>query len=58
MIVPVVRLLAAVPSVIYGLLGILVVAKFVADNLISEQRKTDVQYVVQLTGHGRHGRDA
>lgn len=49
-IVPVVRLLAAVPSVIYGLLGILVVAKFVADNLVSEQRKTEVQYVVQLTG--------
>lgn len=49
-IVPVVRLLAAVPSVIYGLLGILVVARFVADHLISEQRKTAVQYVVQLTG--------
>jgi len=49
-IIPVVRLLAAVPSVIYGLLGILVVAKFVQDHLISEERKTAVQYVVQLTG--------
>ncbi len=49
-LVPVVRLLAAVPSVIYGLIGILVVAKFVQDHFISEERKTAVQYVVQLTG--------
>lgn len=49
-IIPIVRLLAAVPSVIYGLLGILVVAKWVSDNLISVERKTEVQYVVQLTG--------
>ena len=35
LIVPVVRLLAAVPSVIYGLIGILVLAKFVGDHLIS-----------------------
>ena len=49
-IVPVVRLLAAVPSVIYGLIGILVLAPFVADSFISEERKESVQYVVQLSG--------
>jgi phosphate transport system permease protein len=49
-IVPVVRLLAAVPSVIYGLIGILVVAPFIADNFISIARKDSVAYVVQLSG--------
>ncbi len=49
-VVPVVRLLAAVPSVIYGLIGILVVAKFVNDNLVSDERRRSVEYVVQLGG--------
>jgi phosphate transport system permease protein len=47
---PVVRLLAAVPSVIYGLVGILVLAPWIGENLISEQRKASVEYVVQLNG--------
>jgi phosphate transport system permease protein len=47
---PVVRLLAAVPSVVYGLIGILAIAPWVERNLISQQRKHSVQYVVQLTG--------
>jgi ABC-type phosphate transport system permease subunit len=47
---PTIRLLAAVPSVVYGLIGILVFVPFVAENLISEQRKESVAYVVQLTG--------
>jgi phosphate transport system permease protein len=47
---PVVRLLAAVPSVIYGLIGILVIVPWVADHLISTQRKESVAYVVQLSG--------
>jgi phosphate transport system permease protein len=47
---PVVRLLAAVPSVIYGLIGILVLVPFVADHLISEERKESVRYVIQLDG--------
>jgi phosphate transport system permease protein len=47
---PAVRLLAGVPSVVYGLLGILAIAPWVEHNLISEQRKTSVAYVVQLTG--------
>lgn len=51
-IVPVVRLLAAVPSVIYGLIGILVLVPFVNDHLVSEARKKSVQYVINLSGTG------
>ncbi|HEX8853976.1 MAG TPA: phosphate ABC transporter permease subunit PstC [Thermoleophilaceae bacterium] len=47
---PVVRLLAAVPSVIYGLIGILVIVPFVGNHLISQGRKESVQFVVQLNG--------
>ena len=47
---PVVRLLAAVPSVVYGLIGILAIAPWVEHHLISQQRKRSVEYVVQLTG--------
>jgi phosphate transport system permease protein len=51
-VVPAVRLLAAVPSVIYGLIGILVLAPFVGNHLISPERKDSVQNVVQLDGTG------
>jgi phosphate transport system permease protein len=47
---PVIRLLAGVPSVIYGLIGILVVAEYVEGHLIGEARKASVSYVVQLNG--------
>ncbi len=47
---PVVRLLAGVPSVIYGLMGILVIAPWVDEHLISNARKQSVAYVVQLSG--------
>jgi phosphate transport system permease protein len=47
---PVVRLLAAVPSVIYGLIGILVIAPWINEHLISNARKQSVIYVVQLNG--------
>jgi phosphate transport system permease protein len=47
---PVVRLLAGVPSVIYGLIGVLALAPWIEEHLISEQRKESVTYVVQLTG--------
>jgi ABC-type phosphate transport system permease subunit len=49
---PVVRLLAAVPSVIFGLIGILVVVPWVNEHLISQGRKQSVSYVVQLNGAG------
>ena len=51
-LVPVVRLLAAVPSVVYGLVGILVLAPFVGDRLISSDRRTSVEFVIQLSGPG------
>jgi phosphate transport system permease protein len=47
---PVIRLLAAVPSVIYGLIGILVLVPFVGNHVITQERKQSVLYVVQLTG--------
>jgi phosphate ABC transporter permease protein PstC len=47
---PAVRLLAAVPSVIYGLIGVLVLVPFVGNHVISTQRKESVIYVVQLSG--------
>ena len=68
---PVIRLLAGVPSVIYGLIGILAIAPWINEHLISNGRKQSVIYVVQLNGanltHGHadpdgddpadHGRD-
>jgi phosphate transport system permease protein len=47
---PVVRLLAAVPSVVYGLIGILVIVPFVGNHLISQERQESVANVVQLDG--------
>jgi phosphate transport system permease protein len=49
---PVVRLLAAVPSVVYGLIGVLVLVPFVNDNLISEGRKESVAGIITLDGTG------
>jgi phosphate transport system permease protein len=47
---PVVRLLAAVPSVIYGLIGILVVVHFFDQRLISQGSRDSVAGVIQLNG--------
>jgi phosphate transport system permease protein len=47
---PVVRLLAGVPSVVYGLIGILALVPWINSHLISQSRKESVQYVVQLNG--------
>jgi len=47
---PVVRLLAAVPSVVYGLIGILVLVPFVGNHITTAHEKASVAYVVQLTG--------
>src|ERR1700712_4251180 len=51
-VVPAVRLLAAVPSVVYGLIGILVLVPFVGQHLISPERRKAVEFTVQLTGTG------
>ena len=50
MLQPVIRLLAAVPSVVYGLIGVLVLVPLVGNHLISEGRKQSVAYVIQLDG--------
>jgi ABC-type phosphate transport system permease subunit len=47
---PVIRLLAGVPSVVYGLIGILLLAPWINEHLISNSRKQSVIYVVQLNG--------
>lgn len=47
---PIIRLLAGVPSVVYGLIGILALAPLINENLISNARKESVAYVVQLNG--------
>ncbi len=49
---PVIRLLASIPSVVYGLIGILVLVPFVGNHLITAGEKASVQNVVQLTGAG------
>jgi ABC-type phosphate transport system permease subunit len=51
-IIPVVRLLAAVPSVLYGLLGALVLAPFVHNNIITASEIASHAHKVQLTGEG------
>ena len=50
--IPVIRLLASVPSVVYGLIGILVLVPFAGNHLITTAQKTSVQNVVELTGAG------
>jgi phosphate transport system permease protein len=49
---PAVRFLAAVPSVVYGLIGILVLAPWINDHLVSESFKLDVKPVVPIGGGG------
>jgi phosphate transport system permease protein len=50
--IPVIRLLASVPSVVYGLIGVLVLVPFVGNDLITTAQKESVQNVVELTGSG------
>ncbi len=51
-VIPMVRLLASVPSVIYGLIGILVLVPYVNNHVITAHEKASVQSEVQLTGGG------
>ncbi len=48
---PVVRFLASVPSVIYGLLGVLVIVPFIGNHLVTEEQKSSVAGVISLTGY-------
>ena len=49
---PVVRLLASVPSVIWGLIGVLVLVPFVGNHLITTSERDSLLGTVQLTGAG------
>jgi ABC-type phosphate transport system permease subunit len=48
---PVIRLLASVPSVIYGLVGVLVLVPLIGNHLISQRTKASVTPVIQLSGY-------
>ena len=50
-LVPSVRLLAGVPSVVYALIGVVVLVPFINNNLISIAQKTEVGYVLTLSGY-------
>lgn len=49
---PAVRFLAAVPSVVYGLIGILVLAPWIDEHLVSESFKLAVKPIVPIGGGG------
>ncbi|MGA2929081.1 MAG: ABC transporter permease subunit, partial [Solirubrobacteraceae bacterium] len=49
---PVVRLLASIPSVIYGLLGVLVLVPFIGNDLITQREKASVSPTINLSGQG------
>jgi phosphate transport system permease protein len=46
----VVRLLASVPSVVYGLIGILVFVPFVGNHVVTPSERVSLENTVQLTG--------
>ncbi|HEX5924224.1 MAG TPA: ABC transporter permease subunit [Baekduia sp.] len=48
---PVVRLLASVPSVIMGLVGVLVVVPFIGRHIITDDARRSVAYIVSLSGY-------
>jgi ABC-type phosphate transport system permease subunit len=48
--IPVIRLLASVPSVIYGLIGVLVLVPYVGNHVISAGEKNSLASRVELTG--------
>ena len=48
---PVVRLLASVPSVIYGLIGVLVLVPLIGNHLVSQKAAASVTPVLSLSGY-------
>jgi phosphate transport system permease protein len=48
---PVIRMLAAVPSVIYGLIGVLVVVPFIGNHLISQGARASKAGIISLSGY-------
>ena len=48
---PVIRLLASIPSVIYGLIGVLVLVPFIGNHLITNADRASVTPVISLSGY-------
>jgi phosphate transport system permease protein len=48
---PVIRFLASVPTVIYGLIGVVVLVPFIGNHLVTEPQKASVAGVISLTGY-------
>src|SRR5215207_204175 len=48
---PVVRFLASVPSVIYGLIGVVVLVPFIGNHLVTEGQRDSVAGVISLSGY-------
>jgi phosphate transport system permease protein len=48
---PVIRLLASVPSVVYGLIGVLVLVPYIGNHVIDEHAKASVAYTISLSGY-------
>jgi ABC-type phosphate transport system permease subunit len=48
---PVVRLLASVPSVVYGLIGVLVLVPLIGNHLVSQKAAASVTPVISLSGY-------
>jgi ABC-type phosphate transport system permease subunit len=48
---PTIRLLAAVPSVIYGLIGVLVVVPFIGNHLITNSARASKAGIISLSGY-------
>jgi phosphate transport system permease protein len=48
---PVIRLLASVPSVIFGLVGVLVLVPFIGEHVITDDNRRAVSYIVSLSGY-------
>jgi phosphate transport system permease protein len=49
---PVIRLLAAIPGVLYGLIGILVLVPFIDKHILTTAEQNSVINVIQLSGGG------
>jgi phosphate transport system permease protein len=48
---PIIRLLASIPSVIYGLIGVLVLVPFIGNHLITQSENASVTPVITLNGY-------
>ena len=51
MLEPIIRLLASIPSVIYGLIGVFVLVPFIGNHLISQSENASVTPVITLNGY-------